>query len=360
MIETFTVLSGVLALLAVARQPRNSKAIFWTFTVLLILFYGLRWEMGTDWTTYYAFFADPEAASNFEPGYTLLTRIVQSFTDNYSVFLVIATAITFAGIFQPVFAMTRQSFLSLFYLTGTLPWYAGSMRQMIACVFFTVALKAAMERRLVRYLILMTIGFSFHATVFPFYPMYWLYGISWGSYGILFAGASVVAYFAKDLVRLVDIILGMVLVNKDLVGRIGGTLELSNPVFGFLRKVLTAAGFGVFAHAARASGTLETQERKNIEFTLMLSIFSIILYYIGTYSISHVSSRLDLYLSIIVTSLLIGYLDRGLTRKSNRLLLFGFVTMLVVTFYLRLGPLDLFHPYSSIFYNRDLGRVLNR
>ncbi len=68
--------------------------------------------------------------------------------------------------------MTRRSFLALFYLAGTGQWYAGSLRQMIACAFFTYAVKAAMERRLRKYLLLMAIGFSFHATVIPFFPSF--------------------------------------------------------------------------------------------------------------------------------------------------------------------------------------------
>ncbi len=314
--------------------------------------------MGTDWPTYYAFFTDPTIESHFEPGYTFYTRVLQRFTLNYSIFLVITSAITFAGIFYPVFKATHRSFLSLFFLAGTLQWYAGSLRQMIACAFFTYALIAAMDRRLRSYAVLMAVGLSFHATVFPFFPIYWLYGVSWAAYGILFALMSIFAFFAKDLVRIADIVIGMLVVDKDIAGRLGGTAELSSPLFGFLRKVITSLGLATFGHAARTSPVLIKRDRTNIDFTLMLSLFSIVLYYIGTYAISGVSSRLDLYMSIIATAFLIGFLDRALKRRSNRLLLFAFVTVLLVTFYLRLGPLDLYHPYSSIFYNRDLNRVL--
>lgn len=57
-------------------------------------------------------------------------------------------------------------------------------------------------------------------------------------------------------------------------------------------------------------------------------------------------------------SVLIGLLDKSFNTKGNRLFLFFFVASLVGVFYYRLEFMDLFHPYSSIFYNYDLHRDL--
>lgn len=359
MIETFTLIAGLLALLSVTKELRNKKLLFWVFIVPLIIFDGLRWEMGTDWTSYYGYFqrADVYNQPGFEPGFIFYTSLIRSFTDQYSIYLLITTAIIYVGIFYSIFRITGGSFLSIFYLTGIVPWYSGALRQMIACVFFVLALQAIFARRPFRYLLLMVGGLMFHTTVIVYFPVYLLYGVSPGTFLMIFAGTALVSVFAKDLIRVLNTLMAFYF-RKDFSSTIGGTLALSDPLFGFLRKALTLTGFIAFAGLAKSSPRLDEVQWKNVLFALMLTSFSIILYYIGTYAIAHVSSRLDIYPTIIGGAVLIGVLDRALSRRINRIALFAFVAVLVGVIYTRLEFMDLFHPYSSVFYNYDLRRDL--
>src|SRR5205809_845437 len=78
LIETFMVISGAIALLSVFRPIHHPRAVFWTLTGALTFFYGLRWEMGTDWPSYLASFqqADFVRRLGFEPGFVYYTSVI--------------------------------------------------------------------------------------------------------------------------------------------------------------------------------------------------------------------------------------------------------------------------------------------
>lgn len=360
MIEFFTIISGFIALLSVMTKVKRSELIFWSFILSLILFDGLRWEMGTDWGNYYKHFsvANVYIQPGFELGFIIYAYLIRSFTDNYSIYLFITTAFIYIGIFHTVFKMTNHSFLSLFFLTGHLPWYSGSLRQMMACVFFTLALKASMEKKLIKFLVLVTIGTTFHTTMIVFFPIYWLYGLPWTVLVGIFAVLTVLSVFSRNLIYVLDEILSYVSFKRSYMERLGGTLELSNPLLGFMRKISTITGLISFSLMAKTSRRMDKLQWEKVKFTAWLASLSLIFYYIGTYHITHVSSRLDIYTSIISTAVLIGLLDKSFKTFGNRMVLYFFVVLLVGVFYSRLLRLDLFHPYSSIFYNYDLNRKL--
>ena len=362
MIETFTVLGGVIAFWSAATSAPTRPAVLWLFLSSLIIFYGLRWEMGTDWNSHYRYFNVVTAYGPFgipgvEPGFGLYLRLMRRVTDNYSVFLLVTTALTFIGILYTVFKMTR-SFLAVFYLTGTIPWYAGSQRQMLACVCFTLAVKASMETKLTRFIVLMVAATMFHTTAILFVPMYWLYGLSPVTYVAIFIGLAIASVFSRFLIPVLDVLVASYGFEKSFASRAGGIPEGSNPLLGFPRKFYTLAGLMIFSSAAESSRTMEESHRKRIRFTLMLASLSIIFYYMGTYQINYLSSRVDIYSGIIATALLLGFLDSTFRSRMNRILLFVFVVILVGIFYSRLEFMDLFHPYSSVFYNYGLHRVL--
>ena len=362
MIETFTVLGGAIALWSAAANRDIKPTVLWLFLSSLIFFYGLRWEMGTDWTTHYRYFFavdnyGPFRLPGVEPGFGLYLWLMRRLTNTYSIFLLVTTALAFIGILYAVYKMTG-SFVALFYLTGTIPWYAGSQRQMLACVCFTLAMKASMETKLTQFIALMIAATMFHTTAILFVPMYWLYGLSSATYVVIFVALAIASALSRSLLPVLDVVVGYYGLGRSFAARAGGIPEASNPLLGFPRKFFTIAGLVAFSHAAESSPRMETGQRKEIRFTLMLASLSIIFYYMGTYQINYVSSRVDIYSGLIATAVLIGLLDRTFRSRMNRILLFVFVAALVGIFYSRLVFMDLFHPYSSIFYNYELHRVL--
>ena len=242
---------------------------------------------------------------------------------------------------------------------GTLPWYAGSIRQMVAVACFAWALKAIIDREPLKYIILMTIGMSFHATLMVFIFAYLFFGISTMSYILLYSAILIALPLTPILVNILQNITHLYGFNKNFVQFIGGAINDSQPALGFARKILTISGLFVFSIIAMSSNHAVYDKRQKIKFFLALSSLTIVFYYIGTYQILHVASRVDLYVSIVTTSILIGLIDSCISIKTNRVLFYIFVLSLVGVFYYRLMWMDLFHPYSSIFYNYDLNRVLH-
>ena len=378
MIETFTILGGAIALLSIFKNG-SARKFFWPFVLLLVVFDGLRWEMGVDWVTHYDWFYMPAGGTRpwadgpglgdwtdigskllpgVEIGFNQYVVLMRELTDNYSVFLFITTAIFYIGIFHTVFVMTDRSLFPMFYLAGTLPWYSGSLRQLIAVMFFTFALKATIDRKLIRFLVLITSAVLFHTTAVVFVPMYFLYGVSTAFYLVIFGALFVVAAFAPTLVPILDMVVNFLGQGRSFAGRLNPPIEDSSPFLGFARKVLTVACFMGFSGAVGRSKKIDGKQWNDVRFTLMLVGLSIIFYYIGTYHINYVSSRMNIYSVILSGAVLIGLLDRGFTSKRSKLLLFVFVVFLLGVFYSRLQFMDLFHPYSSLFYNYDLIRGL--
>lgn len=361
MIEFFTLLGGLLAFMFIFRELRHKNVVFWAFILSLIVFDGLRWQMGTDWFSYSEYFkvaTDVISHGGFEIGFRIYTTLIRNFTDNYSLYLLITTATIYIGIFYTVFKITNYSFVSIFYLTGTIPWYSGSLRQMMASVFFCLALKASIEKKFKRFVLLMISGAMFHSTIIVFFPMYWLYGMSLSAFFVLFIILVAGAVFSRNLIYSLDELSRLMLYSKDFVSRVGGTLEFSNPLLGFGRKIFSIAGLWGFSFMAKTSPKMDLMLWQKIRFFLSLSSLSIILYYIGTYHIDYVSSRLDIYVSILSTAVLIGLLETSFTKRTHKLLLFIFVLTMLGVFYARLEFMDLFHPYSSLFYNFNLNRAL--
>ncbi len=356
MIELFTIMSAIISLMSILGVINSRVKIFWILVILLLIFDGLRWEMGTDWNPYYKIFiladtyVDAGKPPGFEHGYIYYNSLIRFFTDNYSYFLFITTAFIYIGIFYAVAKITNYSLLSLFYLFSTLPWYSGSLRQMMASVFFVFALKAVIDRKVYVFFACIIVGALFHTSIIVFMPIYILYGLSAAILVFIYGLLVVISIYSRQLIYLLDYLISFY-TDRSYAHRIGGTLAQSNPVLGMTRKILTVIGVYFFVHPIRYIKNIDSCHSDKIKFLLFLVSLSPILYYIGTYHIDHVSSRLDIYISILSLAMLIGVLDTTLKTKVRRVLLFFFVIVLSAIFYYRLEYMNLFHPYSSIFYN---------
>lgn len=363
MIETFTIIIALIAFLSIFYKWNHDvkKVFFWIFIIFLTLFDGLRWETGTDWQSYHDAFMNSLDVTppGVEIAFVLYTWAIRSLTDNYSIYLLITTAIIYIGIFYTVFQITNYSFISVLYLTATISWYSGSLRQMIASVFFIIALTYIYKQKVWKFLLTMSIGALFHNTIFPFFVIYWMYNVSLVSFVIfgilLMIGASLISFFIEKI----DYILNIVNPGRTLEARIGGTLEESSPVFGLIRKTLTIGfSFFFFNTALRKDLDKDKIELNKVKFFLNLSALSLIFYIVGTFFISFVSSRLDIYPGIICLAIYLGLVEKNIRSRKHLLYLYIFAVCLSSIFYARLGARDLFHPYKSIFYNTDYIREL--
>ncbi len=80
------------------------RHIYWCLVTILIMFKGLRWDTGTDWTQYYMCFERSSWSNIFsyarygtgtklmEPGYMFLNTLVKTFFPHYTFFLLFTNA----------------------------------------------------------------------------------------------------------------------------------------------------------------------------------------------------------------------------------------------------------------------------
>lgn len=118
--------------------------LFIISSIILALFIGFRWETGTDWGSYKGLFDSLELnwsflfnVYHFDIGYVLFNALIKLFTDNYTVFLILNSAVT---IFFLSKLINRVAFypnlsLLLFYTNFMLAQFMGSNRRMMAMVF---------------------------------------------------------------------------------------------------------------------------------------------------------------------------------------------------------------------------------
>ncbi|MBT8567979.1 EpsG family protein [Polynucleobacter paneuropaeus] len=356
MIEFFTVIMGLLAALSIYIPRLKCDFIFLIVVIPMVLISGLRWEMGTDWTNYYNIFASPDSSYvlSMEPGYRLYVKFIKYFTDSYSIFLLITDGATIGGLSYLIFRYSGRSFLSLFYSTGTLFWYAGSLRQMLSLVFLTISLRYVFHRKPLQFFICMALAFSFHKSSLFFLINYFIYNNSFiflmGLLGLLII---LIEYASINFDYIVSIFYEVVSIQFRLYAE---GLANSNPWLGIPRKLFNAASLFYFYKKIPAENIQNTS--KLFEFYFKMVMLSMFFYIIGAFFIEHVSSRMDIFTGFICIPILIGMIDSRLNKKSLQVYFFALVVFLNIIFYLRLEFLDLYHPYSYIFYNSNYIREL--
>ena len=146
---------------------------------------------------------------------------------------------------------------------------------------------------------------------------------------------------------------------KQFAQRFGGTYEEARPFFGTLRKLFNISFLlmilYLFKNESRSS-YLKIQ--KNISYFYVLLICTLPIYIIGVFKIAQLTSRFDLYFSVIGISIIIGLVDNLSKSYFIKILLLVFTCYLSLFFYSTITMMDLYHPYTSLFYNEDYYRHL--
>lgn len=140
----------------------------------IILYEGLRWEIGTDWGNYYSYFVYGEESSHIEIGYQALMWLVHLFTDNYTIFILLITSFFYLTLasFLKKFAISPLMSLTIYYclMVGLM----GCNRQLIALFICLISLKYCFEKKLSKFLCCILIAFSFHTTSVIFTVAYFI------------------------------------------------------------------------------------------------------------------------------------------------------------------------------------------
>lgn len=174
MIYTLTAILLLFFTLAYWRSPKNAGVVFQVAVIWLILFEGLRWQIGTDWEPYYEFFFHrDEAHMGF--AYRGINEFVNSFFGSYTALLLLIAGFTYLTIFRLFKKFSPNPLMSLLIYYCSMVGLWGCNRQILALMVCIIATKYIFERNLLNFTLAMLVAASLHLTSLIFFPAYFLY-----------------------------------------------------------------------------------------------------------------------------------------------------------------------------------------
>lgn len=147
--------------------------------LILILISTFRWEVGTDWGTYYLFYNTLSSVafdgSYMEPGFNLFTSINKVLVPYYTYHLFVIAVISIGFV-----AVTIQRY-SVYPFVSMLIWFSMSLsnlfpvRQTIAIAILVYGTKYIIQKEKIKFVVLLLIAVSFHYSAIVFSPAYYIF-----------------------------------------------------------------------------------------------------------------------------------------------------------------------------------------
>lgn len=334
---------------------------------LLILFVGLRWQTGNDWTNYYRFYihlpSPPEQFAYFEPGFKILSAIIAKSGLPFAGFNLIYAAIYLTLMFLSFKHenLDISGWLALELYSPFLFGLMGTTRQVMAMAICMYSVRYLLSRESFKFLTCVAIASTFHISA------------------LVFLLAWPIARFRLTLVRFWAIFAAVFLASVLNLG--GLAVQTAEDHIAALRFVDLASHLELeeqsspqeFQHGAGAT-FLPTIERVSLLtiFLLLFPLYSqesdqlylkfyilgIVIVVLLDSTVYVLAERVALYFSIFQI-----YLLALLTRRMNRrvlrqlccvaLLLLSFGRLYTAT---HASSPRIFIPYKGVLINRDVRR----
>lgn len=161
-------------------RNRKSKIIYILFVLLFIILSSCRWENGPDWDSYYVtwkWFSEISIVGELEPGYILLTSINHWLVNDYSFHIFIMALITIIPVSITIYKYSPYPLFSLYVWYVCYIAHIFNVRQTIAISFIFCSIPFIINRKFIRYFIVVLISCFIHKTAFIALPIYWLWKV---------------------------------------------------------------------------------------------------------------------------------------------------------------------------------------
>ena len=227
--------------------------------ILLILFFGLRGFVQSDFQNYYPWFEylptlweinDFESAfeENYEPGFVLLSIMCKSISSNYFVWIFIFSLIDIIllkKIFNQYSVNCCLSF-AIYFAIGALIMEFNLMRNIKAILILVYAIKYIRYKQMWKFFLCVIIATLFHITAIIFVPLYFVLDKKWPKSVLLMIFIVCVTVLISQ-VKLLSIVLpkittflGGVYIKKAELYDVSGMLDVSYGIsFGFIERSVT-------------------------------------------------------------------------------------------------------------------------
>lgn len=192
---------------------KNSYPLRMVALLLIILFVGLRYDVGADYLSYEKLYATAQnhVVQDFlvEPGYFLLNKIVYFFHGKFFVLTTLIITIQLYFVHQSIKNFKYYTFALFVFITMNLGSLVNEMRQYVAVAIFLYATHFIIQRSFVKYLLLILLASCFHYSAILTLPLYFLLRIKFNHllYPLTFVAAVIISklgIFDSLFARLID------------------------------------------------------------------------------------------------------------------------------------------------------------
>lgn len=161
---------------AIGRDQQFSHISLTSLLFVLLLFAGLRHNVGTDWYAYLDFYQDTSETERVEPGYSILNNTFSRLSIPYNVFLIFVNGISLWLMY--VFFKTNAKLpiigMLLFFSDLFLYFNLSGIRQAVAISITSYSINYALKNQFVRFALLVFIASSFHLSACFFLIAYFI------------------------------------------------------------------------------------------------------------------------------------------------------------------------------------------
>lgn len=345
---------------------RNGRKKFLLVIPFVVLTYqmGFRWEMGTDWIIYkenYETTTEIRTALiniplGFEPSYGMLAVIINKFTGNYTVFLLINSFIYYALIFKASTHLSPYPVLSIALLYSLTIGILGSNRQLLAIAICIYSLKFIYSRENKKFFAGIFIAATFHMSALLFS----IYFILNRRFNFLTISAAIVT----------SIIIGMSSIPSAIFGAAG---DLFGGIIGF-KATYYADNSNLAATQLSIAGLIKRLivfcvvsfiytkiSVKHSSYTILFNGYctGLIIYFLFHQSLLILVNRGSIYFTI-TEAFLLSYLPAICKTKIDRYIAIALLSIYsIILFFQSIAAYpDLFIPYQDTFFTDTYHRSL--
>lgn len=195
--------------------------------------------------------------TRLEPGYLVFVKIITLFTKSPLVFQIIYTSVYFFAIISFLTHIEKDHFFILF-LFGSLGLYTFMFTGVRQCLAISVCLfsfRFIKDRKLVPFLLLMLLAFSFHKSAVLFVVAYFVYSLN-------LSYKSILLYIATTVLSVVYLENLQEFANEQLDYDYGIESNTGGIIFAIIALVMTA--FTIYVTVKNKSITIESKGLINV------------------------------------------------------------------------------------------------
>lgn len=168
-------------------KRRNNRIVLYLLSLLLFLFSFLRWEVGTDWDTYYSLYQALDWGGFWviEPIFASVIVFAKSIYPSFTFALFLLACILFYFQTKSLKFLSVYPVISLFVIVGMQFGNVFFVRQSIAQAIAMFSIYYIIKKDLFKFCLCILVAFGFHTSALIFLPSYWIFNIKWSIRKIL-------------------------------------------------------------------------------------------------------------------------------------------------------------------------------